>query len=168
MSTAALPDPPEFLAGAPRVFYDEMRRMLASVKPGRVDPSKSSAHFNRKGVEVELVHVDRHDWTIWATVGDRDGIVSTSYAHEHFDSPEQGDAEERSWTTQMVDFVAEILRGEIEVETKFRGNSLVSVRHFDLDESGERSPLGYTGFLVPARLLFWRPKRTETERLSFR
>ena len=68
----------------------------------------------------------------------------------------------------MVDFVAEILRGEIEVETKFRGNSLVSVRHFNLDESGERRPLGYTGFLVPARLLFWRAKRTETERLSFR
>jgi hypothetical protein len=168
MSAGALPDPPESLAGPPRAFYDEMRRMLADVKPGRVDPSTSAARFDRKGVEVELVHADRHDWTIWATVGDRDGIVSTSYAHEHFFAPAEGEAEERSWTTQMVDFIAEILRGEIEVETDFRGNSLLAVRHFNLNERGERSPLGYTGFLVPARLLFWRPKRTETERLSFR
>ena len=30
----------------------------------------------------------------------------------------------------------------------------------------ERIVLGHTGFLVPARLCFWRPKRTETERVS--
>ena len=142
--------------------------MLADVKPKRVDLRTSSARFDRKGVEVNLVHADRHDWAIWASVGDSDAIVGTSYAHEHFFPPPEGVAEDRPWTTQIVDFIAEILRGEIEVVTNFRGNSPISVRHFNLGESGERSSLGYTGFLTPARLLCWRPKRTETERLSFR
>jgi hypothetical protein len=141
--------------------------MLADMNPRRVDPTQSSAQFDRKGVEINLVHADRDDWAIWASVGDSEAIVSTSYAHEHFFPPPEGVAGERPWTTQIVDFIAEILRGEIEVVTNFRGNSPISVRHFNLDESGERSSLGYTGFLAPARLLFWRPKRTETERLSF-
>ena len=84
MSSAGLSHPPGSLAGAARSFYDELRRMLAAVKPPLLDPLKSS------------------------------------------------------------------------------------VEHFNLDEGGKRRTLGYTGFLVPARLLLWRPKRTETERLSFR
>jgi hypothetical protein len=59
------------------------------------------------------------------------------------------------------------VRGEIEMETTFRGNTPVSVTHYNPDEHGERSFLGHTGFLVPARLFVWRPKRTETERASF-
>ena len=66
-----------------------------------------------------------------------------------------------------MDFVAEILRGEIEVETTFRGNAPISVRHFNRDASGTRHSLGYTGFLTPARLLLWQSKRTETETVSW-
>lgn len=163
----ALPDPPETLGAAPRAFYDELRRMLAVVQPTQLDSRRTSVRFDRHGIEIDLVHATRDDATIWATVGDEDAIVATGSAHEHFFAPDPGEEEDRRWTTEIVDFIAEILRGEIEVETTLRGNTPLSVRHFHIDERGERRPLGYTGFLVPARLLVWRPKRTETERISW-
>ncbi len=141
--------------------------MLDVVRPAQIDSGRSSAKFDKAGVEVELAHADREEWTIWATVGERDAIVGTLGAHEHFFAPTDQEDEDHPWTTEIVDFVAEILRGEVEVETTFRGRSPVSVRHFNLDESGRRQPLGYTGFLTPARFLPWRAKRTEIERVSW-
>ena len=162
-----LPDPPDELPRTPRVFYDELRRMLATVQPPRLSPDNTSVQFDKKGVEIDLVHADRHDWRIWATVGDRDAIVGTEYVHEHFSPRSGGGAGERPWTTEIVDFIAELLRGEVEIETTFRGPTPISVEHFNFDDHGARRLLGHTGFLVPARLFLWRPKRTETERLSF-
>lgn len=162
-----LSEPPASLKGPPRAFYDELRQMLAVVDPTKVDARKTTVQFDDEGAEIELVHADRDDWRIWATIGDRDAIVGTVWAHEHFFAPAPGVVEERPWTTQMVDFIAEILRGEIEIETTFRGDTPVAVRHFNRDEHGERNLLGYTGFLVPGRLLFWKPKRTEIEQASF-
>jgi hypothetical protein len=164
MTVVVLADRPDGLPDAARAFYDELRRMLAAVQPARLDPERTSVRFDSKGVELELVHADRPDWGIWATVGDRDAIVSTSYAHEHF-SP--GLAGERPWTTEIVDFIAELLHGEVEIETTFRGSSPIGVNHFNRDADGERQHLGHTGFLVPSRLFVWRPKRTVTERVSF-
>jgi hypothetical protein len=48
--------------------------MLDVVQPARIDPRRSSAKFDRTSVEVELAHADRKEWTIWATVGDRDAM----------------------------------------------------------------------------------------------
>jgi hypothetical protein len=166
MVTDALPDPPASLSGAPRAFYDELRAMLAEVRPSQLDLAAAAVKFDR-GVEVGLKHVSRDDWSVWATIGDRDAMVGTSWAHEHFSSPRLGVVEDRPWTTQMVDFIAEVLRGQVEVETTFRGNTPVAVRHFNLDEHGGRQLLVETGFLVPGRLALWRPKRTTTERVSF-
>jgi len=164
--TDALPDPPAALSGAPRAFYEELRAMLAEVRPSQLDLAATVAKFDH-GVEVELAHASRDDWTVWATIGDRDAMVGTAWAHEHFFPPGPGVVEDRPWTTQIVDFIAEILRGEIQVETTFRGNTAIAVRHFNLDEHGSRQLLVDTGFLVPCRLAVWRPKRTTTERVSF-
>ena len=68
---------------------------------------------------------------------------------------------------RLSDFVAEILRGQIEIETTFRGSSPIAVSHFRVEDGGERVPFGRTAFLAPARLFFWAPKRVETERVSF-
>jgi hypothetical protein len=165
--TFRLRDPAESLKPAPRRFYDELRRMLDALDPSQVDPQRSSVTFDKGGVEVELAHVHRKDWTIWMTVGDRDALVGVLGAHEHFFSPSASEQAERPWTTEIVDFVAEILRGEIEVQTTYRGSKPISVQHFNLDADGKRQSLGYTGFLTPARLLLWRPKRTESETASW-
>jgi hypothetical protein len=163
-----LPDPPTSLPPAPRAFYEELGRMLAAVQPPRLSSDGSAVRFDGRGLAIDLIHSDRDDWGIWATVGERDAIVATSHAHEHFFAPSEEIAERRPWTAEIVDFIAEILRGEVEIVTTFRGETAISVEHFNLDESGERQLLGRTGFLVPARLFPWRPKRVETERVSFR
>ena len=165
---ARLPDPPESLNPASRRFYDELRLMLDAVKPTKLDPIRSAAKFDHGGVDVELVHVAHKDWSVWVTVGDRDAIVGTLGAHEHFFAPSSEEREERPWTTQVVDFIAEILRGEIAVQTTYRGRAPISVEHFNLDADGKQHPLGYTGFLTPARLLLWRPKRIQAETASWR
>lgn len=106
----ALPDPPAPLTGAAREFSDELREMLAVVAPTQVDASKTSVVFDDDSGELEFTHTERSDWCIWAMVGDRDAIAGTSWAHEHF-FPSRGTPDERPWTTQIVDFVAEILPG---------------------------------------------------------
>lgn len=164
--TGVLPNPPPSLSGPPRTFYDELRGMLAEVRPSQLDLGAAVVTFDR-GLEVELKHASRRDWIIWATIGDRDAIVGTNWAHEHFFPPGRGVAEDRPWTTQMVDFVAEVLRGEVEVETTFRGSTPVGVRHYNRGQHGSRQLLVKTGFLVPGRLALWRPKHTTTERVSF-
>jgi hypothetical protein len=158
----SLPDPPGTLTGPARAFYDELRRMLGVVQPARLDAEKLVVGFKDDRVDVQLVHADHDDLVIAASVGPRDAIVLTNWRHEHF-SP--GEGEERPWTAQAVDLVAELLRGEIEVETTFRDDTPVLVRHFDHDEQGRRVELGHTGSL--ARLRFWRTWRRETERVSF-
>jgi hypothetical protein len=167
MNVALLPDPPDELPSAPQAFYDELRRMLAAVQPPSLSRECTSVRFHRKGVEIDVVHDDRHDWRLWASVGEREAIVSTSYAHEHFWPRSGGEAGVRPWTTEIVDFIAELMRGEVEIHTTFRGHTPISVEHFNLDADGERRLLGHTGFLVPARLFLWRPTRTDIERLSF-
>ena len=160
----ALPPAPDDLAGPPRAFYEELSGMLAAVRPGEVDAARSSVAFERERVEVVLAHRSRDDWAVCASADRRAGIVLTGWTHEHFSPASE---ELRPWTTQMVDFVAELLRGEIEIETTFRGRTPARVRHFNRDERGRRNLLGHTGFLLPGRLLLWRPKRTEVVRVSF-
>src|SRR3954454_14639949 len=129
-----LPEPPATLPTAPRAFYEQLRRMLEVVRPTRIDANKVSVTFGDEGLELSLVHADGEDWVIWTTVGDREAIVGIAGAHEDFSAPPAGVVEERSWRTQMVDFIAELLCGEIEIETTFRGDTPVSVKHFNRDE----------------------------------
>ncbi|MGZ8650519.1 MAG: hypothetical protein ACXW08_18140 [Solirubrobacteraceae bacterium] len=155
----ALPDPPPALDGPPRAFYDTLREMLAVVRPGRLDVAGSVVRFGEDRVEIGLAHADRDAWRIGATIGRHDAMVVTDATHEHF-SPAASD--------EMVDFIAELLRGEIEVETTYRGPTPIEVRHFNRGPGGERVLLGHTGLLVPARLFLWRELRAETERVSWR
>ena len=141
--------------------------MLAVVEPTAVDRERSRVTFDEEGVELHIAHAEHDDVAIWAGVSDDDAIVATGGVHEHFFAPGDGADEERPWTTEVVDFVAEILRGQIEIETTFRGSGAIAISHFRVEDSGERVSFGRTAFLSPARLCFWAPKRVETERVSF-
>jgi hypothetical protein len=55
----------------------------------------------------------------------------------------------------------------VEIAMTFRGSTPISVEHFNVDDMATAGRSGTTGFLVPARLFLWRPKRVQTERLSF-
>ena len=87
-----------------------------------------------------------------------------SIAHEHFDADEGG----RPWPVIAVDYIAELLRGEIEIETEYRGRAALRARQVLVDPDGRRHELTTTGLLRPALIMFWKPTRTEVMRVTFR
>ena len=164
--TPVLPEPPASLGPDPRSLYTELVRMLDSVEPPRLDRARSSASFDGTGLEVALAHVDREDWTIWITIADGEAIVAVGDAHDHFSPPLEEDDQERPWASQAVDFVAEILRGRIEIETTHRRLSS-AVEHSYVADMEERQSMGRTVALDLAQLFRWRAKGTNVERPSW-
>jgi hypothetical protein len=75
--------------------------------------------------------------------------------------------ETHPWPGEALDFIAELLRGEIELETEYRGDTPIKVRHYLLEPNGQRHDLKMTGLLRPALLMFWKPTRTEITRIDF-
>lgn len=161
-----LPDPPDSLRGDARLFYDELRQMLADLDPSELDPELSRATFEDEAVHVELNHRRHEDWTLWADVGTGWAIVqSVFYAHEHF-----GDAtawlgqDDSPWPSQAVAFVSRILRGRLVIEATLRGDEVLTVRRFLEDDDGRPLGSGWTRFFPRERLFVWRPKRIEVVR----
>jgi hypothetical protein len=66
-----------------------------------------------------------------------------------------------------VDRTPSILRGEIEVETEYRGRAVLRARHSLIEPGGSRQDLCTTGLIRLALLMFWKPTRTEVRRISF-
>ena len=87
--------------------------------------------------------------------------------HEHFEPPPGRAENQRPWTTQAVDFIAELLRGEIVVRRTYRGRFLVRIEHGRTDEVDESSSYTTTVLLTPALLLPFVRTRVESERPSF-
>lgn len=153
----------ERTAGPVQGFLTELRSMLDQVRAADLDEESSEAKVASGRVELRLAHARDERWSIWVDAGDDSIIVGVARMHEHFE-PWLEDGS-RSWSTQAVDMIAELLRGEIEIETTYRGDSVAAVRHCLVGEDGSRRKLGLTGF--PAQLALWRTKRTEVERVSF-
>jgi hypothetical protein len=86
--------------------------------------------------------------------------VGIDYVHEHFDVEWSAD-EERDWMTVAIDFIAELLRGEVEIVTTYRGDSPALVKHRRVGGKERGASVLLAGLKV------WRPKRTEVERVDF-
>ena len=146
-------------------FLRELKAMLDAVRPAALDHAACSVTLGDE-VEVRLAHTREERWTIWAAARRDSIVVGTGEMHEHFEPwREELADEERPWTTQAVDMIAELLRGEIEIRTTYRGDSVAHVEHYLIGEDGSRESFGTAGFT--ALLALWRPKRTEVERVSF-
>lgn len=137
--------------------------MLELVHARELDAERVVIEFADAGVRLRLPHLREADWTIDATIAPDNAVVTVGPVHEHFDADETG----RPWPSLAVDFIAEILRGEIEIETEYRGAAPIRIRHFVLATDGQRHELGMTGLLRPALLMRWRPTRTEVLRVTF-
>ena len=134
-------------------FLRELREMLARVRPAALD-GEPRVSEEPPGTRVELVHAENPDWTIWALVGEGESVVGVAQLHEHLEH-----------ASEAVDMIAELLRGEIEIHTTYRGDAVATVRHYLVEADGTRRELGLTGTV--GGLALWRPKRTEVERVSF-
>ena len=144
-------------------FERELARMLEHVAPSRLDSGRSTLIGN----VVVLAHETRPDWDIHVTVDSESIIVGAAGMHEHFDPPPAGAETDRPWTTEAVDFIAELLRGEIVVQRTYRGRFLVRIEHGRTDQIDESSSYTTTVLLTPALLLPFMRRRVECERPSF-
>ena len=158
-----LADPPATLPAEVGQFYDELRAMLEHVRPSELDTERAAVSFGVDGLGLELPHVSEADWTIHARVTRHEAVVGVDPMHEHFKWDEAG----RRWPSLAVDFIAEILRGEIEIHTEYRGTTLIRTRHFRIDAEEQRHELGTIGLLRPALFMVWKPLRTQAVRMRF-
>jgi hypothetical protein len=143
------------VGGAAEDFLRELREMLAHVRPAALD-GEPRVNEEPPGFRVELVHAENPDWSIWALFGDDGGevVVGVAQMHEHLEH-----------ASEAIDMIAELLRGEIEIHTTYRGNFPATIRHYLVDDDGTRRELGLTGTV--GSLAMWRPTRTTVERVSF-
>jgi hypothetical protein len=119
----------------------------------------------RDELVIHLAHEtdSRYDVRVFA----QRGWVSVWVGDAHDDfNPDDPRKEQRRWTAVAVDFIAEVLTGQVDVEATFRGKDVVSTRLWRRDhETGNFRSLGYVGFLTLARLRLWHPKRVERYRI---
>jgi hypothetical protein len=136
------------------VFASELRWMLAQVRPLRLDAARSSLAGD-SGVFV-LAHDAKPEWDVEVAVDEHQIVVFAAGAHEHFFT------DERRHAVEAVTLVAELLRGEVEVERTFRGRFLTKVSHWRRDGSSVRTVL-----LTGAHLMVFLRRRVERERPDF-
>ena len=149
---------------------DELVEMLEDYRPQDLDRAASDVRASGHGwavasaVAVRLVHRHDPDATVELAIGDDEVVVAWLAAHEHFFPHD--DRPDRSWTSQAVDAVAGVLRGDYEVEEVYRGHRLVKTRVVDLRAAGGPRVLGGTGTLL-GWLRRRAPERTRRRRVDF-
>src|SRR4051812_343957 len=143
-----LPDPPPTLPPAPLAFYEELRAVVAELRPADVDPARMEIDFGDGGVAVTLPHRREEDWTVAAQVSRAAAIVFAGPVTEHFTA-----ASGPGWTSAAVALVRRALAGELEGTVSYRGEELVDV-------GGSRG-------WGPGAPAFWRRGRGEVVRIDF-
>ena len=145
-------------------FRDELLSMLDQLAPPELD--REGSLIGSGGEVVHLVHRSRPEWDVVAYLDTWSIVVDVAGAHEHFEDWDQ-EPGERPWTTVAVDFVAEILCGEIAIERSYRGRLLTRVRHGRRDDDGSLDVFSEMVPLTPAPLFWFLPRRVEVERPDF-
>jgi hypothetical protein len=145
-------------------FLAELRRMLEHVAPRRLDQARTVLAEGTR--ELVLAHDREPDWDIHVAVDPGSITVGTAGAHEHFYAEAHEAEDPRPWTVVPVDFIAELLRGEIEVRRHYRGRHVVKIEH-GRTEGGSFEPFTSTIPMSPGFLMPWAEKRVETERPDF-
>ncbi len=153
-ATIDLGDPTQ----AQQAVVDELGTMLDDYRPAHLDPNASSIQATGHGwtldhtIAVQLVHADDADAMIELAVGTGEVIMSWLTAHEHVYADDDS-LDGRPWAGRVVDMVAAVLRGELEVEDTYRGRWLVKTRIIDVAD-----PAGLRVLATTGSLLSWLPR----------
>lgn len=139
--------------------------MLELVGPDRLAVQRSSVERDDGDLEVTLAHADRDDWTVVIAVTGEEAIVYFRAAHERFGRWAE-DEQDVAWTQRAVDFVAALLRGEVQVDALWSGEDLLRARHSRRGSEGDVVKRGSALYFSPGWLMPWRMRRT-SERPTF-
>ena len=148
----------------PAGFFREVSEMLGQLDPPALDHDRS--RITPRSDEILLAHSDRPEWDVMAEFDEWSIVVGVAGAHEHFEHFEAAPGE-RPWTSAAVDFIAEVLCGEVEVQKTYRGSFVVRVEHGRRDSDGAFQPFGTMVPLTPAHLLRFAARRVEVQRPDF-
>lgn len=138
---------------------DHLSAMFALVNPHQLDPVRSSV--SSENDHVLIAHQTRREWDIHVLVSSDEVRVEVAGAHEHFFRSDPNAQSSRPWTMEAVDFIAELLHGEVEIRRHYRGRFLTKVAH--------QNSLGtqVTVCLTPAAFLFFLPRRVTRTRPNY-
>src|SRR4051812_543321 len=117
-----LPEAPADLPELPARFWAALRREVADADVRWAHPGGDGGQFGDAGVGVTLTHVDDPDWVVAAQVSRVHVLVFVGPAACEQEDPEAAAA-----------LVARALRGEVEVELRWRGEALSAVTATDAD-----------------------------------
>ncbi len=155
---------------AQQAFLDQLATMLDDYQPTELDREASRIQADvrgpsrGRGVTIRLVHARDAEATVEVTLDEQQAIIQWLSAHEHVDVGD--DSTDRSWTTQVVDAIAALLRGDYEVQDTYLGRLLVKTRVVDVAEPGAPRILSTTVTpLSPLALLT--SSRVRPRRVSF-
>ncbi|MDV3427532.1 MAG: hypothetical protein LIR50_10915 [Bacillota bacterium] len=116
-----------------------------------------------KYLKVIIPHKLKKEFNLWIAVYDKEVIVFFSEAHEHFELYGEND----EWIIDAVYFVSHILSGKVEIHTFYKGNKVIKVRTYFIDNPREKELLSSCGHLTLMLLNPFARAREETERVSF-
>jgi hypothetical protein len=155
---------------AQQAFLDELATMLDDYQPAELDCEASRIQADvrgprcDRGTTVWLVHARDAQATVEVALDERQATIEWLSAHEHVDVGD--DSSERSWTAQVVDAIAALLRGDYEVQDTYLGRLLVKTRVVDVAEPSAPRILSTTVTpLSPLALL--KSSRERPRRVSF-
>lgn len=157
------PAPPQ------RAVLDLLAQMLDSYAPSLLDRQRSmirrlrASSPLRDAIAIEMVHADENK-SIHVDLGRDEAVVTWLSYHEHIEVSD--DHLRRAWTTQVVDAVATILRGDYELEEHYRGNRWIKTR-FKERPDPEGPPVTSEVSSLLAWLIPFGAKRIETHSIGF-
>ena len=172
--------PPSFdedlLGPDQRAFFVELCRMLElGVTGSGMRMSRRLEHS--RGIHVLIVELTQPAGNVVIEASVAEGEITISVGegdawNTHWDfaptwNDVYGTVPNRVWTTLAVDFIAELLHGEVRVHATYRGNHLVKVYAEVVGSHGDVVTAGTVGSLNPRGLNFLAKRRVEERTVRF-
>jgi hypothetical protein len=161
------------LSGDVLAFYDELIEMLSQVAPSSVDPESTEASIKDHVLMLAIPHRAESDLSIEVSASEKEIIVGTLADHHHFDARGWEDHSpggphiRAHWYAYATGYVADVLRGRLQIETTSKGRFPVHSKVTHFDEQGQQLGTCHWGIPFVWRLVFFKSTRRETRSPNF-
>lgn len=159
-----LPGRPVDLDGVKLRFYEELGARLAATEFARLRTEHVSMTFDDV-LQLTIRHPQERDHPIRAFVRSNWMTIFLGDVHEDFDPMEDNGEDGPDAVSCAVTWILDALAGRIETHATYRGYELLTTRYVRHGEDGAQ--YGAAGFLTPAQVKFWQPKRRIVRRPSW-
>ena len=150
-----------------RNFIESLSKKLEYFNPPLIDfeEVKITDELDKdvKYLKVTIPHKLNKEINLWIAVYDEEVIVFFSDAHQHFVLF----SENKEWIIEAVYFVSQILSGKFQIHTFYKGNKVIKVKTYFIDNNGEKELVSLCGYPTLAMLNPLAKAREKLEIVSF-